>query len=299
MALPSSGPLSFSQIGSYLGTGTTTRNLFTMSGRASVALQTPPLSVSELYGYGPTTDGIVVYYDSDFSSSYPGSGTTWTDSVSGITASMNGSVAYTVGASGRTGIPSYFTFDGLAKFFVINNDLYPEISSTGDITVNVWFYPTNVGTRNVLLTKWGGSGGGSYFAMEFGTLGGVYSNSLRAYVAGSNFSTSSIDLRGASNLIVSNPASPYMVTFRYIRASVTAQFYINGNLVSASQVGGNPSGVPIAWNASDANWYMATYRPSFAIDSRMRLYNLMMYNRALSPAEITQNYSSMRFRYGA
>lgn len=297
--LPSSGPISFSQIGSYLGAGTSSTNIYIMSRRASVNFQTAPYSVSELYGYGPTTDGLVVYYDSDYSVSYPGTGTTWTSPVGSITATMNGAVAWTAGSSSDTGVPSYFTFDGTAKYFVINNDLYPEISSTGDMTLSFWFTPTSVTTRNIMISKWGAGGGNTtYFVFEFGTLSGVYTNSVRVYLASASFATASVDIRGASNLIVANPLTPYMVTFRYIRSSATTQIYINGVLKTVTISSFNPLNVPSTWNASTLNWYIATYRPSNAIDSRCKLYNLMMYDRALSAAEILNNYNSMGFRYG-
>ena len=296
--LPSSGPISFSQIGSYLGSGTSLRNIYTMSRRASTTFQTSPYSVSELYGYGPTTDGLVVYYDSDYSVSYPGSGTTWTSPVGSITATMNGAVGFTTGTSGDTGVPSYFTFDGTAKYFVINNDLYPEISSTGDMTINAWFSPTSVTTRNVLISKWGTSGGTTYFVMEFGTLSGVYTNSIRVYLADANFANASVDIRGSSNMIVANPLTPYMLTFRYIKASATTQIYLNGALRTVTTASFNPLNVPATWNSAAINWYMATYRPSNPIDARCKFYNLMMYNRALSAAEILNNYNSMGYRYG-
>lgn len=179
--LPSSGPLSFSAMGSYLGTGTTSRDLYTMIRRASINNQTAPYSASTLYGYGPVTDGLVVYFDSDYAASYPGSGTTWTDSVAGITASMVNNPTYVAGTSGQTGVPSYFNFDNTVKYFIVNNDLYPEISS-GDITANVWFYPTNLSIRSLIMSKWGSGGGNNtQFSIEFGTGTSLITNSVRVY----------------------------------------------------------------------------------------------------------------------
>ena len=80
------------------------------------------------------TDGLVGYWDANNGSSYPGSGTTWTDlSGNGYDTTATGTPSYT------SGTPSYFTFNQDYQFKVVNTTAAQ--TTNGDHT---WFVAVNI-----------------------------------------------------------------------------------------------------------------------------------------------------------
>jgi hypothetical protein len=287
MALPSSGPLSISQIRDEevnVGGLPSTYSLRQLSSQAG---KSTPDSISEFYGYNASsivTDGLVLNLDASNASSYPGSGTTWTDlSGNGNNMTMNGTVP--INGSGQT---KYFSYNGTANWFRgVNN--FTTISSA--ITISVVASITNMSQRTALFSKYNGASSISGYVLEIGTIGGLWTNTMRWYAAGTGGQSS--DYRGTSEL---NQNQIYIFTLTYDRSTGVAALYANNGVLSASQAGSNA--VASDWAQGATPNLTGNYGPGLNIYSYMNQYMVLAYNRALTSTEVVQNYNGLRSRFG-
>jgi hypothetical protein len=229
------------------------------------------------------TRGLILHLDSSSPESYPESGTTWSDlSGNGYNATMSGTVPYVAGS------PGYFNYIGGNYKFDGNNSLASRISTA--VTVISVAHITNMSTRSILFSKYQPSPNPTGYILEVGTASGAWSSSLRWYAAGN--SANSNDLRGTTTL---NANQTYMFSVTYDQTTASTTMYANATAISATQAGvGSDSG----FSQGNNNYVIGSYQPYFSIYSSMRQYNVMVYNRALSAAEIAQNYNIQRSRFG-
>lgn len=204
------------------------------------------------------TNGLVLYLDAGNKKSYSGSGTSWFD-ISGN--SYTSTLAF----------QSYSSEYGGA--IVGANNTYatiPTININTDYTYQ-WVVKKTSDITPVLV-------------------GNIFSNGMVIY-----FTTTSITIfRNTVGTVIdfgSNTATslniPYIITIKLIKSTNTFYCYINGVLKNS-----------------------VVYTPAFKTDSQtlMRvgsgvgltgnLYSFMSYNRALSDAEVLQNFTSLKGRYG-
>ena len=106
MALPSSGALSFQDIGTELGVNPP----LSLAAMSTSAGFTAPFEVTDFYGYsggGVITDGLVLYVDASNPASYSGTGTTWFDlSPNGNNGTLSGNATYNSGNGGYISLQS-------------------------------------------------------------------------------------------------------------------------------------------------------------------------------------------------
>jgi hypothetical protein len=226
----------------------------------------------------------VLNLDASNASSYPGSGTTWTDlSGNGNNMTMNGTVPYA--GSGQT---KYFSYNGTANYFQgVNN--FTTISSA--ITITLVASITDMSQRTALFSKYNGAASISGYVLEIGTISGLWTNTMRWYAAGTGGESN--DYRGTTAL---NANQIYMFTLTYDRTSGVAAFYANGSAISASQVGSNL--VASDWSQGATPNLTGNYGPGLTIYSYMNQYMSLVYNRALTSTEVTQNYNALKSRFG-
>ena len=231
--------------------------------------------------YNPRTitDGLVLCLDAANSKSYPGSGTTWTD-LSGLsnTGTLVNSPSYN--SSGdltfiHTSSQSV-TFSNTSSLQFLNRSPY---------TLEAWVYPT----RNPGASNWTGifdresdpGGGRDGYNIYF--LGSANTNTTFAterFVAGSA-SAPSITL----NESVSVNSWSYIVgTYD----GTTLSLYRNGSLVGTPGTStGNIT------NTSKSLTIGVRGNQFFA----GKISNTKIYNRALTAAEIQQNYNALKSRF--
>lgn len=283
MALPSSGQLSISQIrdeevnnGGYAST-------YSLRQLSSNAGFSTPDSISEFYGYGLVTSGLVLNLFTNGTVSYPGSGTTWNDtSGGGRNASMyRGTVPYV------SGTPGYFDYNGGDYGFIGNTTLNNVMSNA--ITIQAVASITNLSQRTFLLNKYTG-GTISGYVLEVGTISGLWTNTLRFYAAGTGGQSN--DYRGTT-AISANVV--YLLTVTYDRNTGVTVFYANTSTLSANQAGSNA--VASDWSQSTTNYIIGTFQPAGANYGYMRHYSTIIYNRALSASEVTANYNFLKRIY--
>jgi hypothetical protein len=232
------------------------------------------------------TNGLILSLDAADKNSYPGTGTTWTDlSGNGYDATMSGSVAY----SGS--LPNSFQYvSGSNNYFLGNSNLTGSIVS--GITIISWIKMNDNTQRGIIFNKYTGSGILGY-AFEAGTVAGSWTNSLRFYAQGT--SGNSNNFIGSSNIVTQNLIFQATVTFNY--ATKSTAMYINGSAVNASQ-NGVVASLSSDWYQSNVPYSLGSLRRSGTLaDSPMNQYNLIVYNRALSQAEILQNYNAQKSRF--
>jgi hypothetical protein len=221
--------------------------------------------------YNPRTitDGLVLCLDAANSKSYPGSGTTWTD-LSGITSSgeLVNSPVYN---SSNLGFFQFVT-DDFAR--IANNTAL----DTQTPTVEVWV-KTNATNQN-----------GFWF--EKGTVNTQYSLfqegttiRWRMFIGGAitQLSTTTATYMDTSNW--------YQVVGTY--TSGTRRLYINGVQVNSDTQSGtiatNSGGMSIGVYGGFSGGRGYYYNGNLAA--------CRIYNRALSAAEISQNYNALKSRY--
>jgi hypothetical protein len=224
--------------------------------------------------YSPkiVTDGLVLALDAANTKSYPGSGTTWFDKSGN---GNNGTLAN--GPTFDSGNGGSIVFDG------VNDRVSMGIGSTffplPQFTINVWF--KSFGTVDITGTS------PSLYGFTFGIRCIVGTSALSFSVDnGSNLSTTST----TGNIPFRN-GDWYNCTMTH--TGTTNSMYINGQFnVSVNRTWSGTSRWPTNdWNMGRDNnntnqWFFG------------QIPQCQIYNRALTPDEILQNYNATKGRYG-
>lgn len=224
------------------------------------------------------TDGLVLCLDAANPKSYPGTGTTWFD------LSKDSNHGTFVGGTEFNSTAQAMAFNGVNSY--VNVPIADFFSSYDDsVTYEVWSYtPSNADWHNF-------TGGGTNIVSRgtyagYNGLGRLSTNNVvAAYYRGDSSGTAS-----ASGTIVRD-AWFHLVS---IWTGTQAQLYINGNLANTSNstLVGNPNsgvvsiGRQRALSGNNGGWYDGL------------LSNVKIYNTALTPDQVRQNFNATRGRYG-
>jgi formylglycine-generating enzyme required for sulfatase activity len=219
---------------------------------------------------GIVTDGLLLWLDAGISPSYPGSGTTWTD-ISGNrnNGTLTNGPTYNNSNGGSIG------FDGVDDYVTLNS---PQIApGTGAFTWNFWVKINNLSNFSILFSGTGSNTGYGVIAL--------------------------------------NPVSTGLVYYANGIAIIDNNTSFGNNWWFISFVGnGGPSGsrtLKLFRNSSQAgSTYTADYNftsntpniganhSSYAELMRGFISNVTYYNRALSSAEILQNFNAQKALFG-
>lgn len=214
---------------------------------------------------GSVTNGLVMHLDAGNSTSYPGSGTTWTDlSGNANTGTLVGGVGYNSSNGG------FLTFDG-------SNDAVTTLGrfATGAAakSFSVWFKINSTTSRG-----WVVAGGSDNNGQAFGLFReGPPNNRLIFHGNGP----------GDLVFVVSQNATDfYNAAVTYDGTTVRA--YINGQLDASG-----------ARTLNTGNTTVVLGRRQLGTDFfNGNIAQALMYNRALSATEVTQNFNALRGRFG-
>jgi hypothetical protein len=228
---------------------------------------------------GIVQSGLVLNLDAGASTSYPGSGTTWSDLSSG----------------GNTGTltngPTYSSANGGSIVFDGTNDYVLRTSSinTGqNFTVSVWSKKTKSG-RNSLVAN-------SY----------PYDNDVGWYffIGGSGLSNNLTLSIGKDQSFVNtspnalNDNQWYNFTGIVENGGVGIKLYINSILQTNDATNSSISSVPISIVYTTARCEIGSVQVSPIDYLGGNIAQVSIYNRALSAAEVSQNFNALRSRYG-
>ena len=209
------------------------------------------------------TSGLVLYLDAGNPRSYSGSGTTWAD-VSGN--NYNGTLIN--GPTYTSGTGGYFNFDGVDDRIDVNITSTP-MQTSGPLTLSCWMYRNGDGMVF--------SAGGYYGLFAGG--GFWYWNGNPNWVSYS--------------CPVAVPSSTWCHYCLVYNNSTNPIFYINGVAYTSTGTYAAPS--PFGSSIFRIGEY-TVYTPYSPFNGRVAVSQF--YNRALSSAEITQNFNALRGRYG-
>jgi hypothetical protein len=217
---------------------------------------------------GPSVvlDGLVLYLDAANPESYPGSGTTWFDiSGNGNNGTLTNGPTFDSGNKGR------ISFDGVNDFISTN---FTEVID--DVTVECWYRGTKI-TRNHLWNF--GIGPTTNLFCNLNDSGiplWFYWNgngTPRLWFTQGNFTDGTI-----KQLVFTHTGSDN-------------QAYLNGQLLTAGRA---TSGTQTFNNVNGTGSFNVGGSPHFGGD----VFQVKIYNRALSAEEILQNFNSTKSRFG-
>ena len=221
-------------------------------------------------------DGLILYLDAGNSASYSGSGTTWTD----LSGNDN--------TGTLTNGPTYSSANGGSIVFDGTNDYVSKSSWTNPPTtvfsIGCWVkFSDNVNDRYVL----------SFGRDIGGATGGI---ALFAY--GFNFVSDVLIFEcGSAVGRVSSGIVPSLDVWYYLTATADAtntRFYLNGELKNTSSQGSGA--IASSPTLSVGSYVNNSGTPGVYFHSG-NIAQVSIYNRALSPQEISQNFNALRSRY--
>jgi len=244
------------------------------------------------------TNGLVLYLDAGNQKSYSGSGTTWTDlSGNGNNGTLANGVGYNSGNLGSLsfdGTDDYVT-NGSTNFSIANN-LFSD--NNGSWTVSAWFKfpvsPTQARDNNVnggncsysIVGRSGGIATGAAFTLFVG-------GTTTAFGSFANYCA--VGIRGTITAVSPNTVNTNTWNNAVITWNGTNNFsYFNGSGPNAVTTGTAAAqtydlniGTTASLNAPPGNIHF--FEGSIG--------NVSIYNRALTPQEIQQNYNATKSRY--
>ena len=218
--------------------------------------------MSVIYNSKIVTDGLVLCLDAANRKSYPGTGTTWTDlSGAGNAATILNQGADNVGTIYSSTNGGYITFDGG------DDRATSTLPALTSYTTSAW-----VRLRNF-------SGGERQLFQTANGIGLSINNSQFMFYNGNVNST--------IQTVVSNSWYNWVVTSTNTPSNSTKMFINNvadGNWANWGNI--SPGNITLA----------ATNTIQRVLSCDIAIFSI--YNRALSAAEISQNYNALKGRYG-
>ena len=223
---------------------------------------------------GVVRDGLVFYIDAANQRSYPGSGTVWNSlKNSNNSGSIDNNPTFSTNNSG------FFTFDQVGD--KVN---YPSLLSLDALrTVSVWIKTPTTPTGTV-ISEGGkiimGMSDTQFWIFKYNTSDSLYSSGNLSY--------------GAYNVSVTSNTWYNLTAVMYGTGNNDFYLYVNGQPVtlsySSTGMGGYTNeGSWMAVNGKSGSTYYNYYNGSIA--------SLNIYNRALSTAEVLQNYNALKGKF--
>jgi hypothetical protein len=220
---------------------------------------------------GIITDGLQLYLDAGNASSYPSSGTTWTD------LSGNGRHGTLTPSTGGPGFDSanggFITFDGSNDYVLCTG----SISATGTslATFIVWMNRGGADQYDGLLFSRGVSPASGMHYQNAANLAYTWNNASNTYNWGSGLTI---------------PQAWCMCVITVTSTVATAYIYQAGNSITSATN-----------TVSHGDATLDSVRVGYDIATRYyqgKIAQALIYNRALSQAELTTNYNVDKARYG-
>jgi hypothetical protein len=229
------------------------------------------------HGASIVLNGLVMCIDAANPKSYPGNGAIWSD-VSGNTntGTLINNPTYSSSNLGT------FSFDGISNYVECDNGSSINFG-TGDFTVSVWFTRTTNATSNLrLLSKAAGSdtadaanAGFCFFGSDSGMSFAINPTAARTIISAATYNV-----------------NEWVNVVGLIERGVSIRTYKNSiQFNTAAAPAGSVTGTTSLRVASHTGVSGSLFWPG-------SIPNVTLYNRALTPAEISQNFNALRGRYG-
>jgi hypothetical protein len=239
------------------------------------------------------TSGLVLNLDA----AYPVTDPTWYD-LSGYSnnGTLSNSPTYSNGSLVMNGVNQYASIIRTSGFFDINtNSLFADVGYAWTVTSWFKFPVAPVGTRVVnssfaILGKSGGIGGAETLTVFVGSgTDATYGSYVPYYLA--------VGIRGTKTIISPAPVNTGIWNNVAVTWDGTAgRVYLNGTDIGAANIGtaaiqtGYYFSVGVTGNAGAPADSLQQFEGNISYAS--------VYDRAITAAEVTQNYNALRGRYG-
>lgn len=233
--------------------------------RAAAAVNSAPSIV---------TSGLILNLDAGNASSYPGTGTTWTDlSPTG----NNGTLVNGVGYSSSNG--GVLTFDGVNDYVELGTNTSLNLIN---ISISVWVKPTTTTDYIPIIGRYANTTPNNGWEL-------FYLKSTNKFYFGGRESVSSYLQLMSNNTYSLN--NWYNITG--VKSGNVWSLYVNGVLDNSLTLGSGTitfgtNSMQIGGELAGGTWYYGKSDISQSI----------IYNRALSQGEVTQNYNTLKTRFG-
>jgi len=221
--------------------------------------------------------GLVLALDAGNVKSYPGSGTTWTDlSGRGNTGTLQSGPVYNSSSGG------YFSFDGTDDYVSTTT----QFTNPSPYTIIVWFRTGSSNAKRIVGFELNQTGTGSL-------------NYDRNLYVGSDSKLYFCQYDGTVDVAIStmtvNDNVWRCAAATYGGESTTMRLYINGvsNATATSNFAQNYSGYWRLGSFKGTGWTNTS--DGYFLGN---IAQVLIYHRALSAAEIQQNFNALRGRYG-
>ena len=219
------------------------------------------------------TDGLVLALDAGNTKSYPGSGTSWSDlSGNSNTGTLTNGPTYSSDDGG------YISFDGTNDGVTIPDNENFEIGTASSF--ECWININTVTTNRLPF----GKGGTWWFSVGYTTLGGTSGEFNWLANDGSSWITLNTGVTVSANTWY------HLVTTwdgTYFR------FYANGNLEATSSDLSAKT-----WSNTTNTVDIGGFVVALQQMTNQKLSVAKIYTKALTAAEVSQNYNALRGRYG-
>lgn len=233
-----------------------------------------------------TTNGLTAYLDAGNTQSYPGSGNTWTDISSyGSTFTLYNGASYNSADGGS------IVFDGSNDG--VSGSNAAQYSITYNITMEFWGYFTTTGNYYV-MGKGPSNGVANFYPGNYEVQ--INNNNSLTFLAQStqtNGDASFFTYSSTTNVYTNNTWThfAFVITNDGTQIISSMAFYVNGVVVGGSSSG---TGKAIATNSEPLR--IGLRKDGAAMPGRLAI--VRTYNRGLSAAEIFNNYSAQKSRFG-
>jgi hypothetical protein len=225
------------------------------------------------FQYSPkiVTEGLVLYLDAANTKSYPSSGTTWRDlSRSGTNGTLTNGPTFNSGNGGS------IVFDGVNDFVDLG---VTNLSTTlPSLTLNFFLKITKVNTKQAIISSYTSSPQGGW-GIEL-----LANNTLNFF--GFTNTTTFTDVQTTQTYELNQ-----ILNICCIFGNSTFIIYVNG------VQSGLKSGVSTIYRTSTIRLGI-TPPPTAVIPFQGNIYLASIYNKALTPQEVLQNYNATKSRYG-
>ena len=209
------------------------------------------------------TTNLVLHLDATNSSSYSGSGTTWTD-LSGN--NYDGTLVNGVSYSSSDG--GYLDFDGTNDYVSFSSYTQPAHTSSTSFTWFIWVYPSESGTDNVIMGNRDVSGSNKWTKITPKRFEWVYPDHLD----------------GTGTTVTANQWQNICIT----KNGSSFTYYKNGSSIDTVT----------SSTSKDSNPFYLGGDPVYNEHTNCRISIVAVYDAALSASDVLQNYNVTKHLYG-
>lgn len=213
------------------------------------------------------TDGLVFYVDAGNDNSYPGSGTTWSDLVGGNDGTLTNGPTYDSGNGGG------IVFDGTNDYIALSEGGLSFPNDSADFTLSVFIKANqgDISSQGVFQQSDGGGTGRTWIGVSADT------DRFYSYLGASRLELTSITV--SDNTI-------YNVILKYESGVLHIGYNGTWHQSSTRSIDENCTGDFILGSGK-----------SGSLPMEGNIYTVSIYDKALSSAEVLQNYNALKNRF--